>query len=585
MSAQVPSATARNAWREYAQGPYFLLLILLLYILLWAAHPKPFSASDPWSYSNFAHKITTGSYLGEDSAEVFLHRLGVIAPVALFYELFGVNAFSTSLWPLIATLLTTLLIWLALPVGLARPLAALLFLTAGPQFRQSVSLMPDIIVSAFMLAATFVLQKRRMALNSLAATAGLSFLTALLLFLAFLSKASAYWLLPFWLLLLLVDAWRRRRRLIIRFHLPLLAWSILLGLLYLGYNQHFWGDPLIRLHSIQGMSGHHLWSWANRPRAELIDRLTLGPLRMLVLHYVPAFALSAAALVLILGEDGRRGLLSLLDRGEAAPVTGVTPPALRFWAANYLLILLFMWFGSTSLTTYEPIELFPRMALPTLPAMAILGGYFLARLLDARPDQLFLAPWPLVIAVSTALLFLLLALAWQVRRDAGAAAYAAAAAGLLVLALGRIISRQGWRRLILAISLALLLLAPLAPSVYATWRTPEPDKRAMQAVKDFLAKTDGRVLLLVEDQRSAGPLAYYFGYDYPPRLTVRYFGDSDPQALRAYDRALLYINADRARFFTSAYGHPDYTAEMKALGSGGVLFDEDGVLVLEARQE
>lgn len=332
-----------------------LLSVLLGLLLLWAFTPQEYVASDPGNYSRRAFNILQNGDLG--SSHVFGHRLAVTLPVALFYTLFGVNILATNVWPLIAVIVLTVTVWLALPDKRSKCLGVVLCLLCVPLLDSAVVLLPDIIAAAFMGLSSLVLFKRRSALQEdrrrwlLVPLAAVS-----LLFFAFLAKMSAYWVLPLWALALVADVKDEDTvKMLRRFYLPAVVTGVALGAGYLLFCEMIWGDPLARFESINALTAHHLWDWDKQNLNEMVKRITVSPIRLLLAQYGSIVILAFLGLIL-------------------------SPPDLRPWAHYTVLCILFFWFGSTSFTQYEPMPLVDRMTLPALPGILVLAGFAASRL-------------------------------------------------------------------------------------------------------------------------------------------------------------------------------------------------------------
>lgn len=332
-----------------------LLLVLVLYVLLWLVYPQEFIASDPWLYSTRAFEISRGFQFGD--GHVFDHRLGVTIPVAVSYAVLGVGITTTNMWPLCAALLIIVTVWVALPTASSKMTGAVICLTSIPLFKSSLALYPDGIAAAFMALSSLLLFERKRLIQannaSLLVTSG----AVSLLFVAFLAKESAYWVLPLWIYAALTDMKSSERALLMRqFYLPLIATGTFLGVAYLGFCYTIWGDPLARFKSVQSLTGQHLWSWEDATIRDYIKRLTIAPIRLLTSQY------SAHMLFFALC-----GFV-------------IAPPSIRQWRYYTACCILFYWFGSTSFTRYEPMPLMERMTLPALPGIYILGAFVITRL-------------------------------------------------------------------------------------------------------------------------------------------------------------------------------------------------------------
>ncbi len=331
-------------------GRHALFIVLALYVSLWIVYPKQFIASDPWAYSLLAHRVTQGNFLGSIANHVTTHRLAVFLPVSLFYKIFGVNIFSTNLWPLISTLIIMVVVWSSLSEYPSRIFALLFCSTSVLLFKQSVSLYPDIIATSFMALSSLFLFYRKKVLDKKFLNTFYPVLAVLFLFIAFMAKMSAYWVLPLWIYAFITDLKESNYNLIRRFYLPVVISALVVATFYFVICDLIWGNPLARFYSIQNISTHHLWTWKELSLITLFKRFTIWPVRLFLSTY------------------GIIPILSLFS-------IWILPRRLRFWACYVFSTLLFFWFGTTSFTTYQPMPMFPRMTLPLLPGMAILAGH------------------------------------------------------------------------------------------------------------------------------------------------------------------------------------------------------------------
>ena len=347
---------SRESWRV-------LLVTLLLSTLVWSVIPRQFNASDPSWYSAEA-AIMAGGYdfppghaLEQQSSarqnHLFNHRYGLILPTAALYKLFGINLHTLTGVLLLAMLIITISIWAVMPDERTRRMSLLICLLSVPLWKSSIFLYPDLVVTAFMVASSLCLFSRERVLRAETTTRlrGLAVFGMLLLFYAFLSKLSAYWVLPLWVWALIKDGYGPDRRpLLLGFWMPAMLTGLVLGIGYLVAMYIIWGDPWARFEAIE--SARHLWAGriAN-------DRLTTGPIKPFI------------------NLIGHWGLLPLAGIGLL-----LAPSRLRPWIGYLICCLGFYWFGSASLERYQPLPLtIPRMMLPAVPAVLIFAAFLIGR--------------------------------------------------------------------------------------------------------------------------------------------------------------------------------------------------------------
>lgn len=546
---------------KFVLNDYSLLIgILFANILLWLIYPKPFDESDPWRYSLHAYNISTGSFFEQASDEIFAHRLAITIPTAAIYKLFGVNSISTNLWPLLMSCMSIVFIWMAAPKDNTRRFAVLLFATNVVQFEQSATLMPDLVVSTFMMASSVLLFRRHELIRLRSFALYLPLLSAAALWLAFLTKLTVYWVLLIWIMVACHDLIKKRWELLRRLYIPCLLWGILLGCSYLFVSNYLWGTPLARMTAVQKLTGQHLWAWDNATSIDFIRRLTYEPLIVLIVKFPLVFVLSVGGIVISYTKK-------------------------RFWVLHYLVYLFLWWFGTSSFTSFQPLPLsVPRMILPALPAMAILGGSSLSSLFSRWSNQnsektlihfgyillllLTLSTVSVTGALSLWMILLLLALL-------------VAMAPLLRVNLSVI---RVNRYKVVGFLIVVLVCAPLYYAIRNSkdvLSTRFAEMEAMKEVVNVLKGAEGSVLLLTLDMRSPESLAYYWAYKYPKQLVVHYYGDYELTNSAEYEEVLLFNHPSRSRFLSKAYGDPYLDPDLLTMLSTKILYDQDGVQLVE----
>jgi len=451
-----------------------LLATLFLFIVIWIALPQEFFASDPWAYSVAANDIS--KHLNFGSIDLFNLRLGIIGPVAILYKLFGVNIVTTNLWPFCTTLLLIVVIWSALRDTQGKLIALGLSVLSVPVWEATLNLYGDMIAAAFMAASVLLLIGRERVTSRRLPWIGI--LGVLALFVAFLAKESSYWVAPLWLFALCEDVSSRKDHMRLkRFWLPGISVSIGLALSYLVLCWVVWGDPLARLKGVEMLTHEHLWGWDHATGWELLKRLTFGPAQFLSSYYGPLFFLAVMGALMC-------------------------PRETRYWVYYLALCTAFYWFGSASLSSYQPLPYVGRMTWPLLPAMLILAAQFVANVeFKGRSTLERRSP------------------VWLV---------------------------------------ALMMLFPFVAFANVQTRDPLSDTRAMAFLKrEVVAHPEARYLLVTSDKRSAKSLKFYFGYEYPKNLNVVAAGDTNIQ-FRIDEYVYVYINNYRSSFLASLYGEKNY---------------------------
>jgi hypothetical protein len=239
--------------------------------------------------------------------------------------------------------------WKAAETAMAKSAALILTLTCIPLFQASVALYPDIAASGFMGLSTLILYRRK---TYVSARLGWLYPVAAVVFLffGFLAKASAYWAIVLWIVVMIGDGKQGPSLLWRRFYWPCFVSGVVVLIIYLVACHYLWGSALSRLEGIQALTGEHLWTLEKAPLAKWIERLTKGPLFMIASKFGALFFMMLIGL-------------------------WVVPKRVRFWGIYSMVCVLFFWFGSASLRAYEPMPLEWRMLLPALPGMIIVSAH------------------------------------------------------------------------------------------------------------------------------------------------------------------------------------------------------------------
>jgi len=334
--------------KQYLNSKKTLLLAALVgYVIIWLLFPKYIVPSDPSFYSIISYKMVSGTFFHNVSNYPFEHRLAVTVPTALFYYLFGVNDFSTNLWPLICSLLLIYGLYKVTDNKYIFLFAIVFFMLNRVQFDLAVSLFPDTILSCFMFLSAYTLY-RRDRIHQYGYLLPLA--TVLLLFLAGLAKLSVYWIVPMWVVMLGYDLKKRRYN---------LAWAyygrmVLIGLVvlagYLVFCKLVWGSYLARLFTTNISLTDRTFSYPITRAGELVHRIFLAMPHMLLVNF---------------------GILPLLFLGGLLKID----KRYGFWALYGGLILFFFAFGTVNFHHYYVLTLGPRYIIYVLPVFSLVGAY------------------------------------------------------------------------------------------------------------------------------------------------------------------------------------------------------------------
>ncbi|SET29753.1 4-amino-4-deoxy-L-arabinose transferase [Hymenobacter actinosclerus] len=498
----------------------FVILFTGAYFLL--THEGLYGVDD-YYYARHAYQLLHGTFeLGPDPQELLhdpLHeRWLIFGPVAGFFALFGVNIISATLWPLLATLGCAGLIYVLYARREPVVAAAAMLLLGLHYFTLNLAnyLYPDNILMFWCLAGAAALLRGREP-GRRAGWWGLGF--ALLGFAALLSKETIAYYLPFYLGVLGLDAVRRRHG---RFWVVALSTGALLLAAYGVFYYVVTDDGLYRIHLIEQTNkflseGNYLVG----NRAVLLDRITWQPLSFFVgIGLGLMLTLAAAAL----------GHPSAPHGPEGADSEG---PDRWFWLALAGSTLAFYWLGSTSLSSYNPITLLPRMTTPLLPPLALAAGFGLQRLV-ARAGGRALA----------AGVVLLLLTAWL--RTAVAVVYLLPGLALLAVGLSRWLPRwpaalRPGRPALAAGVVAVLGLALAVRPAYFMRKPPVSAHASQVRVLQRLAGPAVRGTVLVDDFLFPN-YDFSYGFEVPKGLSFRRYFARDSIRISPAQPAWLLLN-------------------------------------------
>ncbi|WP_133273163.1 ArnT family glycosyltransferase [Hymenobacter radiodurans] len=311
---------------------------------------------DDYNYARYAHQLATGTFdlapePGHRDYTPLHQRLLVFGPVALFYKLLGVGIFTTTFWPLLCTLGTSLIFYLLYRQRVPVVASAAILLLGLHYFTLNLSiyLYPDNVLMFFAAGSAAALLHGRRPERKHPVWWGFGF--ALLNFAAFLSKETIVYYLPFYLGILLLDLWHRRHG---RFWLAALCTGITLLAIYLAVYQAAAHDWLYRFDVIESINEVRKVGNTSAGYGGLVARITYMPLQLLL-----GTGLGVVLLLVLVATTWRNRLSN-----DA-----------RFWLALAGSSLAFYWLGSTSFSYYNPNSLLPRMLTPLLPPLCLAAGF------------------------------------------------------------------------------------------------------------------------------------------------------------------------------------------------------------------
>ncbi|MEG3639973.1 ArnT family glycosyltransferase [Magnetococcus sp. PR-3] len=461
------------------------------------------SGSDDMGYAQIAHQIASGQYT--PAPHHFSNRLGLLFPTALFYQIFEVTPWSTILLPVITSLLSITVLY-AVVVSFASVhagLIAAMLLAFNPLQLGEVSyLSADSVLSAGYLLGVASIHFGRNATHARrwAIIAGAA------LFWAFTVKLTVIGIIPFLLIVMFYDLRKRQHGLFWR---AFITTGVTLLFIYLAAYAVATGNPLFRFQGISEVLQDS--SYVTYSTEGLINRFTIEPVMSILSH-------TGLGLVLIICWPALGALFFLKNLRQG--------PWL-FWFGAGISYLLFYWFGSTSLSNYEPLPVYARMMLPALPYFILMGVWSWTHMIKSRTEPCGRWIGLLVISVPlvSGLMFLLLAQMELNKRDLFFATGALSIPLLLMVwqwvQARRSVQSQGlkpWQ--ISTIMVVIWAFIPFFNLQSGSIAHPAYYHGFKQLTADKI-KPQKQTVEIVTDRRSKQLINFYLGFDQHPVVVVK----------------------------------------------------------------
>jgi len=468
---------------------------------------------DDYSYSYYAHQLQKGTYQ-ISTQDIFAHRWGIIAPLALLYAIFGVSDAVNIALPLIASLVSLWFLW-QFTHYFSNPTAGILaLLLGGLDFYTlffSNKLYPDVLLTTLALASVWVFLKR---CNSFATAFWFIFLS----FWAFLCKELLIYFLPFYIGMFVWDI-RKKQNLVFWVYSAFLGLVFLIA--YLGLYKYYTGGWLYRFTLIQDLHYTVSFSYFDKPLVRTFQRITYEPLMMFV--NTGLVTTMAGGLVMLFYAKS-------LDKNPLKQLVW-----LLLWA------LAMFWFFTTSFQYYNPIGLFPRHILFLMPFFALLSGY--------------------AISLQNKKISLVIASIWAV---SGMYAYTSVGLkytllyGILALSIMIILFIPKLFNIYTIFFGILLLAHPLYTMLKPTETGYQDEKKLMQSSVVSLSKPS---IIFTDDKLATGYL-WYYGFEKKSQIEFREFTDFEKYKDSSKDKYVLVNEYSIAYFTLIGYPPPVYVQQI-----------------------
>lgn len=317
----------------------WLAVVCILHVLLWLLLKPPVPHSDDRVYVEEGLRMMSAEYSISESPKS--HRLLVIVPVAVFVKLFGHSPFVVSLWPLLCSLLTIAGVFLLLRQNVLIAFTASFFVSCNMvQLIYSSVAFPDAVVSLFFFMAVSLLLLR----HQIPAWAGAT--TAFIILAGFFAKQIMLLVIPYFIFCSWEDVKMEKGRL---YWKSFYAASAVFFLAVLMISKGLTGQWFFLLQSVEE---HHNDVFVQLTSQQLFCRLTAEPL------------------VFLFSQAGYWPLMML-----AFPAFFLKGENVDFWKKYTVILLLLLWFGTTSVHRWAPLPLLDRMWMVMIVPASILTAY------------------------------------------------------------------------------------------------------------------------------------------------------------------------------------------------------------------
>lgn len=325
----------------------------VFFIVVWYLANDGLAFWDDFTYVSFAHQISQGSF--EITSNHFTSRVGLLYPVSWLIDVFGVNQYTITIFPLLCALvILNLLFWLGHRHGHWIGIISAVLLIADYHTITFVThLFPEIPIALgiFIALLCYDFVNRREGDYRL-----LALLMALALFGAFLIKTSILIIFPLFAYLIFNDFRRDNNRGFWYISVSLLVFFFLLHGFW--YKEAF-GDFFYRFNNISDNHEASVKTFFDKDPIEIVKRLTYLPfLGFLRGGFFIPLGFALPSLLSLRRNDWR------LNKPE------------MLWPVASVLMIGSWWFISTNWKYYSPMPVDTRHITFVIPVLIMAGAYY-----------------------------------------------------------------------------------------------------------------------------------------------------------------------------------------------------------------
>ena len=480
---------------------------------------------DDLKYMQYAFQVSNRTF--HLTTDNFCHRFGLFVPTAILYKLFGINEISSTLWVFLCWAGS---VWLCYKITKSNTLSAIAaVILCGLDYYHlflNNKVYPDMPVTLFTILALYCLHQAYFE-NKSTVQAALVFSLACLL--AFLSKTTIIYLLPFFLVVFVSSMLQKK-------HLQLWAYTVMFGfgmlVIYFGYYYVYTGNPWYVFSSIENSHYPSSGSYCNKGIRIMVNRLTYEPILMFI---------NCGMIIPILLSWQSFRLLFKVNTWKIQTQES-------FWMLASASILGMFWLSSLSFNFYSPMTLNPRMVILMVPPLAILAALNFPRMLSS-PKQLlgmcivfgftalicfqWVHPFKSVVYVVLTLVFLL------------AYAFKSLLGKQIIVSVGLLIA---------------LCIQPLYSMLKPKTLFYKEEKTMFNT---YLSTMNKQAITVVTDHRLSCHWQYYFKFKPPVHWKFVYYNDFDLKQVKPNEQVLVLVNNGYSQYLNQYYQGDQSQLELK----------------------
>lgn len=457
-----------------------LALILFFFSLLLLNHFFGFTGPfgfDDIEYARLGHLYATGN---SDYTNPFTFRFGVILPVGYLQNIFGITDSSAAIYPLLLSLILILTVYKSSNLNWKTAFIALAILFCCPWIVfYSDKIGADIPVTVYMIVAIYIFYQSRFGSSSKNRIFLYGMLFSSVLFIAFLTKETVWFLMPLLVIFLIYDVFKKQN-----FRFWIIATLTILVLMFgyslwqkIQFNDWFYRFKLIKMYD-----NTNICSYDRQPFSIVFKRITTE-----LWTYFMAEGTFLIPIILLIATLHKQNL--------SAPFAKQ-----NFWATVSIILILSANFWTISYNSYHPLCVDIRHYLYIFPvcAIAIANNY-----------EMLFRRWSVILVLLVSILILAFKNQLQLKEVSVVSTYI-----ILIIFTFLLFIKKGKVYVLLAI-----VLIPLSHLYLQISNASQYDYQTQEEIaRDFLK--DKRQTTIYTSRIQERFFKYYLGFEVPKDLSI-----------------------------------------------------------------